>query len=148
MGHPAGNRSCCQGVGRQRPYYQIPSTPSHVHGHQEDSVLTCITEDHLGGAGGFFSVYGPVQEVSTVKSKSSIVNSDMEFMVTLTRKRFNEVPKVITCGGQNICVVVEGSCPHFCFCCAVGHIAKLCPGKKSGTAASTIDNGAVQGRSA
>lgn len=145
MEHPTGNRRSCQGVSRQRPYYQIPSTPLRVHRHQENSVPTCITEDHWGG--GFFFEYGPAEEISTVRSKSGIATRDVELMVTLTRNRFNEVPKVITCGGQNICVVVRGAMPSFVF--AVPRVTlRNCARKKSGTAVSTIDNGAAHGRSA
>lgn len=63
-----------------------------------------ISEDHLGA---FFSDYGPVKGVSSIKSKMGIATSDYE-MVTLTLPKFNEVPNIIICGGQNIYVVVEG----------------------------------------
>lgn len=99
------------------------------------------------GGGGFFFEYGPAEEISTVRSKSGIATRDVELMVTLTRNRFNEVPKVITCGGQNICVVVRGAMPSFVF--AVPRVTlRNCARKKSGTAVSTIDNGAAHGRSA
>lgn len=54
-----------------------------------DGVPMYITEEYLGV---FFSDYGAVGEVSSVRSKAGIVTSDYKHMVTLTHKKFTEVP--------------------------------------------------------
>lgn len=51
-----------------------------------------ITADHLVI---FFSDYGDVERVSSIRSKARIAASDLEIMVTL----FNEVSNVIISGG-------------------------------------------------
>lgn len=45
-----------------------------------------ITEEHFGA---FLSDYGPVMELTSIKSKLDIATSDFEVMVTLTRPKFN-----------------------------------------------------------
>lgn len=67
---------------------------------------------HRGPSGAYFLNYGLVGEVSAVKRKSGISTSDVEIMITLTRKKFNDVPN----GGRNIYVVVEGRRPY-CWSC-------------------------------
>lgn len=89
-------------------------------------VTMYITEGHLGA---YFSNYGLVDDVSAVKGKSLITTSDVDIMVTLFRKNFIDIPNVLTSGGQNIYVAVEGRRPHCWSCGATGHLAKLCPGK-------------------
>lgn len=72
------------------------------------AVPMYIIEEHLGA---FFSSYGSVVRVSSIKSKSGITIIDFEVLVTLTWPKFNEVPNIMTCGSRNIFVVVEGHCP-------------------------------------
>lgn len=89
-------------------------------------VSMYISNDHLGA---FFSDFGPVEEVSSIKSKAGFATSDYKVMLTLTRPKFNEVPNVITCCGRNIHVVVESRRPNCLSCGDPGHLAKLYPCK-------------------
>lgn len=68
-----------------------------------------------------------MDKVSTVKGKSGLATSDVELMVTLTRKNFNNILNVLTCGGKTCS---GGGChPHCWSCGAVRNLAKLCLGK-------------------
>lgn len=73
----------------------------------------------------FFSSYGPVEWVFSIKNKLGIATSDFEVLVTLTQPKINEVPNIITCSGGNIFVVVESYCPYCWICSAARHLAKL-----------------------
>lgn len=50
-----------------------------------------ITEDYLGA---FFFDFGPMEEVSTVNSKSGFVTCDVELIVMLIPNRFNGIPSL------------------------------------------------------
>lgn len=118
----AGNTLTTKTMRLQTEYMDTQKTRITLHW-----VPMYITEDHLGA---FFAEYAPVDEVSSIKSKSGIFTGDFEVLVTLTRPKFNEVPNIITCGGRNIFVVVEGRCRSCWGCDATGQLAKLCPIKK------------------
>lgn len=72
--------------------------------------------------GFFFSKFGEVHGISTVKSKAEITTSDVEIMVTVNRKNFMDIPNVLICGGRKIYVVVEGWRPLCWFCGTAGHL--------------------------
>lgn len=82
----------------QTEYMGIRKTRIIVHG-----VPTYISEDHLGT---FMAKYSRVEVVSLGKSGPGMATSDFEVMVTMTRKIFEEVPNVLTCGGRSIYVMV------------------------------------------
>lgn len=83
-----------------------------------------IAEDNLGA---FFFDYILVEGVSPIRSRADIATSYYEIMVTFSGPKFNKFPNVITCGGRNIYVVVEGRRPNCRACGALGHLTKLCP---------------------
>lgn len=88
----------------QKEYMSTPKTRITIH-----AVSMYISKDHLGA---FFSDFGPVEEVSSIKSRAGFATSDYKVMVTLTRPKFNEFPNVITSCGRNIYVVAEGHRPN------------------------------------
>lgn len=71
-----------------------------VHGVPVD-----ICEDIIGA---FFSQYGSVYKVSSIKSKAGIATGDMVLYVTLTRQDFGEVPYTLMCPERRMLVVVAG----------------------------------------
>lgn len=78
-----------------------------------------------------------MERVSSFKSKAGIATSDYEAIVTLTLSKFNEVPKVFTCGGRNIYIVVEGYRRNCWNCGAAGHLGKLYYGRNPAPQAQT-----------
>lgn len=88
----------------------------HMHGYMGTQMTRItlhgmhmyITYDHLGT---FFSDYNPVEGVSSIKNKSGITTRDFEVLVILTQHKFNEIPNVITSGGQNIFFIIENHNP-------------------------------------
>lgn len=74
-----------------------------------------ISKDHVGF---FFSKFGGVADMSTVKSKARIATDDVN-------------ANILTCGSHHNYVVVEGQ-RLLCWACrAAEHLLKLCLGKKT-----------------
>lgn len=110
MGYSAGVGEGGKILGQKCPRNEGSKTADGKQGQSKDPVyLTWGAHVYLRGPFGKFMVkYGRIEEVSAVKSRASIVTSDFEIMVTMTRKSFNGVPIVQTCGGRTIYIVVEG----------------------------------------
>lgn len=77
----AGNTLTTKTMWLQSEYIGTQKTRITLHG-----VPTYITEDHLGA---FFTDYGPVDGVSSIKDKSDIATSGFEVLVTLSQPKFN-----------------------------------------------------------
>lgn len=104
-------------VRMQREYMGIRKTNMILHG-----VPLYITEEHLGYV---FVKFSEVANILFIKRQTNITTSDVEIIVTLTRKSFMEIPNVLIYGSHLIYVVVEGR--HlFWFCGAARHLSESC----------------------
>lgn len=70
-----------------------------VHGVPED-----ICDDRMRA---LFSKYDEVEEVNAIINKSGIATGDMVLQVTLTRKSFGEIPKILMCREKRMLDVME-----------------------------------------
>lgn len=93
-----------------------------VHG-----VTVDIYKDRMGA---FFAIFGQVDEVNAIRSKTGISTGDIVLQVVLTRQSFLDITTVLTCRNKRMLVVVEGRRPCCWSCGAVGHMSNACPEKK------------------
>lgn len=109
MGHPASHES----TGFERSRNQISEAPNGIPRNEKNKSLymkylctfqrtTCFF---------FFAKFGEVSNVSPIKRKAKIATTDVEIMVTVTRKNFMEIPNTLICERDPIYVVLEGRQP-------------------------------------
>lgn len=85
-----------------------------------------ITKDRMEA---FYTLYGQIEDVSAGINKVDIAIGVFVLHVTMTHKRFSEIPNILMCREKRMPVVVEGRQPHCWLCGASGHTFDMCPSK-------------------
>lgn len=69
--------------------------------------------------------------MSTVKNEARITTGDVEVMLTVDRKKFMQIPNILTSGSCHIYMVVERRRPLCWACETAGHLSKTYPGNRT-----------------
>lgn len=99
----AGSILTAKSMRLQMEYMSTQRTRIIVHGVPIDICEECM------GAGGFFSSYGQVEEVTFITSKSGITTGNIN--ITLTHQAFGNIPNILMCWKKWMLVVVEDTDP-------------------------------------
>lgn len=79
----------------------------------------------------FFSKFEKVADVSTVKNKTGIITGDIEVMLTVDRKKFMQIPNILTSGSCHIYMVIERRRPLCWVCETARRLSKAYTGKRT-----------------